>query len=73
MTRDEPKPGVTRDHRISAEGLRRLETQLTSGARIGDAVLAQWLKRYGEPARRLLRRHGYYHEALEPDSGSTPG
>jgi hypothetical protein len=58
-------PGVSRSDRISDEGLRRLEAQLNAGARIADAVLRQWIRRYGDSARHLLRRHGCYREDLE--------
>ena len=61
----EPTPGVSRAERISEEGLARLERQLTTGAAISAPVLAQWIKRYGEPARELLRRHGRYSPDLE--------
>lgn len=51
-------PGVSRDARISDEGLLRLERQLQSGARISAMVLRQWIKRYGDDAHDLLRRYG---------------
>jgi hypothetical protein len=60
-----PRPGVSRNARISEAGLRRLEAQLDAGARMSDAVLAQWIRRYGDQARGLLRRHGLYHPGLE--------
>lgn len=63
----EPKPGVGRTERISDEGLSRLEAQLSRGGRIGDAVLRQWLKRYGDEARALLQRYGCYRDELEND------
>lgn len=53
-----PVPGVSRDARISAAGLERLARHLAAGTNISDEVLAQWVRRYGEPARELLRRHG---------------
>ena len=69
MVNDNPSsgrtPGVSRGDRISDEGLRRLEAQLNTGSRIADAVLRQWIRRYGEPARELLRRHGCYRDELE--------
>lgn len=51
-------PGVSREERISAEGLHRLEKQLQSGAAISDVVLNQWIKRYGDSAIELLKRYG---------------
>jgi hypothetical protein len=32
-------------------------------------VLGQWIRRYGEPAREIIRRHGRYHAGLEPPTG----
>ncbi|BAO43614.1 hypothetical protein [Thiolapillus brandeum] len=58
MTGRHPRPGVSRQQRLSEEGLQRLERQLTSSSGISDAVLAQWIKRYGNAARTLIRRHG---------------
>jgi hypothetical protein len=34
-----PAPGVSREQRISDEGLQRLQKQLQSGVRISDRVL----------------------------------
>ncbi|MGB5261757.1 MAG: hypothetical protein WBO34_14730 [Gammaproteobacteria bacterium] len=51
-------PGISRDNRISDEGLQRLETLLQRGGQVSDAVLAQWIRRYGDAARKILRRHG---------------
>jgi len=52
-----PKPGVSREDRLSDEGLSRLEKQLSAGVNISDMVLRQWLKRYGEPVRQLLKKY----------------
>ncbi len=54
-----PVPGVSRQQRISDEGLARLDKQLKSGVRISSQVLQQWIKRYGDEARMLLKSHGY--------------
>ena len=62
-----PAPGISREARIGEVGLQRLERQLQAGARISDAVLAQWVRRYGEPARDLIRKYG--REAPGPDAG----
>jgi len=51
-------PGISREHRISDEGLQRLERQLQRGGQISDAVLAQWISRYGDAAREIIARHG---------------
>ncbi len=51
------KPGVSREERLSDEGLQRLETQLQRGARISQPVLDQWIKRYGDAARELINRY----------------
>ena len=61
MTRNDrdnkSKPGVSRSERLSDEGLRRLEVQLQRGARISQAVLGQWEKRYGEAAQALIEKY----------------
>ena len=57
MTAPESKPGVSREQRISDEGLQRLERQLQRGARISEPVLAQWIRRYGEPAKALIQKY----------------
>lgn len=54
-----PEPGVSRDNRISDDGLLRLQKQLDEGRKISRVVLAQWVKRYGEPARAMLEKYGY--------------
>ena len=59
-------PGVSRPERLSQEGLERLERQLENAGRVSDPVLSQWIRRYGEPARALIRKHGRYHDGLEP-------
>jgi len=61
-----PCPGVSRQSRLSDEGLQRLEKQLAAGLRIAPPVLAQWIKRYGESAREIIKLHGQYCD--EPDS-----
>jgi hypothetical protein len=58
-------PGVSRADRLSQEGLDRLDRQLTNAGQVSDVVLSQWIKRYGEPARALIRKHGRYHDGLE--------
>ncbi len=50
-------PGVSRPNRISVEGLRRLEQQLQSGAKMSQPVLDQWIARYGEPARNIIEKY----------------
>ena len=61
MTRNDrenkSKPGVSRSERLSGEGLKRLEIQLQRGARISEAVLRQWEKRYGEAALVLIKKY----------------
>lgn len=66
MTETERNPGIGREQRISQEGLERLARQMKSGAPISDTVLAQWIRRYGDPARRIVREQGRYHPGLEP-------
>jgi hypothetical protein len=54
-----PASGVSRESRISGDGLARLERHLQSGIRISPIVLQQWVKRYGDDARQLLEKFGY--------------
>lgn len=58
-------PGVSRADRLSDEGLIRLEKQLQSGTKMTDMVLAQWIRRYGDPARELIREQGRYVEKFD--------
>ncbi|HSG11201.1 MAG TPA: hypothetical protein VLB10_05575 [Gammaproteobacteria bacterium] len=58
------QPGITRDNRISDDGLQRLEKQLQRGGQISDAVLAQWIRRYGDAAREIIRSAGRYRDDL---------
>jgi hypothetical protein len=50
-------PGVSREERISDEGLARLEKQLELGIKISEQVLQQWVRRYGDAARDLLKKY----------------
>ena len=59
MTDKKSAPGVSREQRISDEGLRRLQKQLAAGIRISDAVLQQWIKRYGDEARVIIQRYAH--------------
>ena len=52
-------PGVSRENRISDEGLERLEKQLKLGIKIAQPVLQKWVRRYGNSARKLLKSYGY--------------
>ncbi|UCB55457.1 MAG: hypothetical protein JSW45_02705 [Thiotrichales bacterium] len=65
MNGKQSRPGVSREQRLSDEGLARLERQLESGINVSKQVLAQWIKRYGEPAREIIRRHRRYCPELE--------
>jgi hypothetical protein len=58
MTDPDRTPGIARADRISDTGLERLERQLQRGGQISDAVLAQWIRRYGDAARAIIARHG---------------
>lgn len=60
-----PTPGISRQARISEQGLARLEAQLLRGTGISSQVLAQWIRRYGEPARALIAAHGRLDDVLE--------
>jgi hypothetical protein len=57
MNKNRPAPGVSRPERISDDGLARLEHQLASGINISPLVLAQWIKRYGEPAVAIIKKY----------------
>lgn len=65
MNNKTPSPGVSRQARLSDEGLQRLEKQLAAGVKIGPSVLAQWIKRYGEPAREIIKLHGQYSDEVD--------
>jgi len=58
MNSKKPSPGVSRDHRISDDGLDRLRKQLDSGVNISQPVLMQWVKRYGDAALEIIEQHG---------------
>jgi len=51
-------PGISRENRISNEGLLRLRRQLQSGTRLSKPVLDQWVQRYGDKAIELLKEFG---------------
>lgn len=57
LSSKDPKPGVSRDDRITDEGLARLEKQLASGRRVSQVVLDQWIKRYGDAARAIIDKY----------------
>ena len=59
------KPGVARADRISDQGLQRLDRHLQAGVRVSNPVLAQWVKRYGEPALAVIKAHGRYSAGLQ--------
>lgn len=60
MNNNIPGPGVSRSDRLSDEGLNRLEKQLESGINISSKVLTQWIKRYGDSARKIIKKHHRY-------------
>ena len=57
MNDKKPVPGVSRSGRLSSEGLTRLENQLKAGVNVSPMVLAQWIKRYGEPAVAIIKKY----------------
>jgi hypothetical protein len=65
MNNNSPKPGISRQQRLSEEGLLRLENHLQLGTAMRDQILAQWIRRYGEPARILLKRYGRYRAEFD--------
>lgn len=62
--RKDISPGVSRENRLSNEGLQRLEKQLVVGAKISEVVLAQWIRRYGDPARELIKRYEQHNNEV---------
>ena len=60
-----PNPGVSREDRISDEGLQRLENHLQNGSRMNPMILKQWIKRHGEPARQLIKEYDQYHSDMD--------
>ncbi len=50
-------PGVTRESRISNEGLQRLEKHLLAGSKMTQRVRDQWILRYGDAARELFAHY----------------
>jgi hypothetical protein len=60
MSDNIPSPGVSRSDRLSDEGLKRLEKQLESGINISSKVLVQWIKRYGDSARKIIKKYHRY-------------
>ena len=65
MKANNPAPGVSREQRISPQGLERLDQQLEAGINISTTVLSQWIKRYGEDARRIIKKHNRYRPELD--------
>jgi len=65
MDTKKPRPGVSRQDRLSDEGLARLEKQLDSGVNISPKVLEQWIKRYGNAAREIINKYKRYR--YKPD------
>jgi len=57
MTDKQYKPGVSRSDRLSDEGLQRLEKQLSMGIKISPLVLAQWINRYGDAAKKIIQKY----------------
>lgn len=64
------QPGISRNNRLSEEGLLRLENHLQAGTGISQPVLAQWIRRYGDPARAIIKRYDKYSDDLEVASRS---
>ncbi|MDH3526666.1 MAG: hypothetical protein OEM43_04080 [Gammaproteobacteria bacterium] len=66
MTVKPGTPGISRENRLSDEGLQRLERQLSSGSQISDQVLSQWIRRYGDTARAIIKKYDRYK--ADPES-----
>ena len=67
MSKKTSSPGVSRAERLSDEGLQRLEKQLARGSKINVSVLTQWVRRYGEPAKEIIKQYGQYNAELDSD------
>ena len=65
MTDNKPTPGVTRNNRVSKQGLERLEKQLARGLKISRPILAQWIKRYGDPAKNIIKKYNLYSSEFD--------
>lgn len=65
MTQYRSSPGVSRENRISDDGLQRLEKHLVAGTKISRPVLAQWIRRYGDPAREIIKRYKRYCDEFD--------
>jgi len=65
MDNKTPNPGVSREDRLSDEGLLRLEKHLISGPKMSRVVLMQWVRRYGDAARELIKEHGQYSNDMD--------
>lgn len=65
MREKKPVPGISRQSRQADEGLARLDKQLESGLNISSPVLAQWIKRYGDPARKIIKKHDRYRPEFD--------
>lgn len=65
MSDSNRQPGVSREQRVSDDGLERLEKHLKLGTRINPQVLKQWIRRYGKPAEALIRQYNQYSSELD--------
>jgi hypothetical protein len=65
MTDSKPAPGISRQERLSDEGLARLEKQLAAGVNISSPVLMQWIRRYGDRARAIIRKYHCYRPEFD--------
>lgn len=73
MTQASSNPGISREKRISDDGLQRLEKQLQAGSRISPVVLQQWVKRYGDAAQALISRYQADHHATDRNTDRNRG
>lgn len=64
-------PGISREQRLSDEGLTRLEKQLKSGVKISSPVLSQWVKRYGEPAIEIIQKYKPSFQLIDNDDKTS--
>ena len=65
MINNTPNPGVSREDRQSDEGLQRLENHLRNGSRMKPAILKQWIKRYGDSAKKLIIEYNQYNPDMD--------
>lgn len=68
-----PRPDAFPKRTTTDDGLAQLEKQLRTASAISESVLLQWIRRYGEAARVIMRRHGRNPEDIENKAKGSDG